>query len=276
MRIKEYKSAARTALKGKWGDAVLATLIYLVIFAVIYGPYFYESFSNPLDPANPNLAIALKIFEFSIGAFLLMVFIMYCIIIGYYNSFSKLLRDGDSKIPENMFKIGFRNYAHNVLGYFHMTLLIALWLLLLYIPGIVKAYSYAMTPYLLVDRPELSTREAIHESRRMMNGRKWQLFCLHLSFIGWMLLSILTLGIGLLWLAPYMSGAQAAFYHNILEEENAAAQAAPAASSAPRPEPVKVREFAPSNHEDYAPKAEDYAPKAEDYAPQDEAPKTDE
>lgn len=269
MKIREYKSAARTALRGNWGDAVLATLIYLVIFAVIYGPYFYANFSNPLDPANPNLAIALKIFEFSIGAFLLMVFIMYCIIIGYYNSFSKLLRDGDSKIPENMFKIGFRNYAHNVLGYFHMTLLIGLWMLLLYIPGIVKTYSYAMTPYLLVDRPELSTREAIHESRRMMNGRKWQLFCLHLSFIGWMLLSILTLGIGLLWLAPYMSGAQAAFYHNILEEENAAAKAAPAASSAPRPEPVKVREFAPSNHEDYA-------PKAEDYAPQDEAPKTDE
>ena len=269
MRIKEYKSAARTALKGKWGDSVLATLIYLVIFAVIYGPYFYANFSNPLDPANPNLAIALRLFEFSIGAFLLMVFIMYCIIIGYYNSFSKLLRDGDSKIPENIFKIGFRNYAHNVLGYFHMTILIGLWSMLLVIPGIVKTYSYAMTPYLLVDRPELSPREAIHESRRMMNGRKWQLFCLHLSFIGWALLAILTLGIGLLWLAPYMSGAQAAFYHNILEEENAAAKAAPAASSSPSPEPVKVREFAPSNHEDYA-------PKAEDYAPQDEAPKTDE
>ena len=276
MRIKDYKRTSRAALKGHWGDAVLATLIYEVILAVIYGPYYYRALTFQLNPSTPEPGIALKMFEISIGAFLLMIFVYFCVIIGYNNSFSKLLRDGDSKIPENIFKIGFRNYAHNVLGYFHMTILIGLWSMLLVIPGIVKSYSYAMTPYLLVDRPELSTREAIHESRRMMNGRKWQLFCLHLSFIGWVLIAILTLGIGLLWLAPYMSGAQAAFYHNILEEENAAAKAAPAASSAPRPEPVKVREFAPSNHEDYAPKAEDYAPKAEDYAPQDEAPKTDE
>ena len=72
-----------------------------------------------------------------------------------------------------------------------------------------------MTPYILVDRPELSVRDAIRLSGRMMSGRKLDLFCLHLSFIGWMLLCILTLGIGILFLSPYMMTAQAAFYQDV-------------------------------------------------------------
>ena len=88
-------------------------------------------------------------------------------------------------------------------------------LALLIVPGIIKAYSYAMTPYILVDRPELSVRDAIRLSGRMMSGRKLDLFCLHLSFIGWMLLCILTLGIGILFLSPYMMTAQAAFYQDV-------------------------------------------------------------
>ena len=87
----------------------------------------------------------------------------------------------------------------------------------------------------------------------MMKGRKWSLFCLELSFIGWALLCVLTLGIGNLWLAPYIYTSQASFYQNILEEDKAAAIAAEAASFA-KPEPVKLREFEASNHADYAPK----------------------
>ena len=96
-----------------------------------------------------------------------------------------------------------------------MGIFIFLWSLLLIVPGIVKAYAYAMTPYILVERPELSVNEAIGLSRRMMKGRKFDLFYLHLSFIGWALLCILTLGIGFLWLYPYMMTAQAAFYCDV-------------------------------------------------------------
>ena len=102
-----------------------------------------------------------------------------------------------------------------VLGQLLMGIFIFLWSLLLIVPGIIKAYSYAMTPYILVDRPELSVRDAIRLSGRMMSGRKLDLFCLHLSFIGWMLLCILTLGIGILFLSPYMMTAQAAFYQDV-------------------------------------------------------------
>ena len=114
-----------------------------------------------------------------------------------------------------MFTTGFSNWGHIVLGQLLMGIFIFLWRLLLIEPGIVKAYAYAMTPYILVERPELSVNEAIGLSRRMMKGRKFDLFYLHLSFIGWALLCILTLGIGFLWLYPYMMTAQAAFYCDV-------------------------------------------------------------
>ncbi len=75
-----------------------------------------------------------------------------------------------------------------------------------------------MTPYLLEDNPELKYNAAIEQSMRMMDGKKMQLFLLDLSFIGWCLLSILTLGIGLLWVQPYMLGARAAFYEDLKAE----------------------------------------------------------
>ena len=99
-----------------------------------------------------------------------------------------------------------------------VALFVFLWSLLLVIPGIVKAYSYAMTPYIIEEYPELSSTEAIHRSRMMMRGHKFDLFWLWLSFIGWMFLCILTAGIGFLWLCPYMETAQAAFYQDVKAE----------------------------------------------------------
>lgn len=90
-----------------------------------------------------------------------------------------------------------------------------LWTLLLIVPGIVKSYSYAMTPYILYDYPELSYNAAIEKSMEMMQGHKMRLFLLHLSFIGWAILSVLTCGIGFFFLLPYMYTAQGAFYEDL-------------------------------------------------------------
>ena len=90
-----------------------------------------------------------------------------------------------------------------------------LWTMLFIIPGIIKAFSYAMTPYILVEHPEMSANQAINESMRLMKGHKFDLFYLYLSFIGWGILSVLTLGIGFLWLIPYMETSQAAFYADV-------------------------------------------------------------
>lgn len=98
-------------------------------------------------------------------------------------------------------------------------LFIFLWGLLLIIPGIIAAYSYAMAPYILYENPGMPASEAISASKQMMKGNKWRLFCLNFSFIGWAILSVFTLGIGYLWLNPYMEASYAAFYEELKREQ---------------------------------------------------------
>lgn len=89
-------------------------------------------------------------------------------------------------------------------------------LAIMMLPGIIASYRYAMVPYLIAEFPELSVMDAMEESKRLMRGNKWRLFCLNFSFFGWIILVVLfTLGIGNLWLSPYIRAANAAFYLDI-------------------------------------------------------------
>ena len=97
---------------------------------------------------------------------------------------------------------------------------IFLWTLLLIIPGIIKSYSYSMAGFIMSENPEISAKEAMEMSMKMMNGNKFRLFCLRLSFVGWFILGILTLGIGFLWIIPYMNSATAAFYDDVSRNTN--------------------------------------------------------
>ena len=103
----------------------------------------------------------------------------------------------------------------NILTGFLYTLFITLWSMLFVIPGIVKSCSYAMTFYVKNDNPSLSANEAITESRRLMEGYKMQYFLLQLSFIGWMFVGTLCLGVGTFWVSAYMEAAKAAFYEEL-------------------------------------------------------------
>ena len=93
-----------------------------------------------------------------------------------------------------------------------------LWTLLLIIPGIIKSYAYSMSGFILAENSEMTAKEAMKVSEKMMAGSKWRLFCLQFRFIGWHLLCILSLGIGFLWLTPYMNESTAAFYDEISRE----------------------------------------------------------
>lgn len=110
-------------------------------------------------------------------------------------------------------------YLNSLVAHLLKLIFIFLWSLLFIIPGIIKAYSYSMTSFLLADNKEMSGQEAIEESKRIMSGNKKRLFFLDLSFIGWILLSLLTLGIGFLFLAPYVYSARTAFYLDLVKEE---------------------------------------------------------
>ncbi len=84
--------------------------------------------------------------------------------------------------------------------------------------GTYKQYSYSMSAYILYENPGMGTNNAIKESIQLMKGNKWRLFCLNISFIGWGILCLFTLGIGLLWLKPYQEASYAAFYREIKRE----------------------------------------------------------
>lgn len=109
----------------------------------------------------------------------------------------------------------FKHWKTTAAASFLQGLYVFLWSLLFIIPGIVAGYSYAMTNYILAENPELTASEAIEQSKQMMTGNRWRLFCLQFSFIGWSILCALTLGIGNLWLRPYEQAATAAFYREV-------------------------------------------------------------
>lgn len=93
-----------------------------------------------------------------------------------------------------------------------------LWSLLLIVPGIIKAYSYSMATYILAENKGKPALECIRESQELTNGHKMELFVLGLSFIGWVILGNITLGIGYIWILPYIQATFANAYKSFKPE----------------------------------------------------------
>lgn len=212
----KYKNEALAALKGRWAPSVLAVLAYMAVLAVFIAPYEIKAMQLSDDPTN--LQLAADMMKWYLVFILGCIFVSFPLLVGLVNGFKSLFTDGDDKVLSNEFKIGFGNYWHHVWGMFLNRFFVFLWSLLLFVPGIIKTLSYAMTNYILVDKPELSANEAINLSKDMMYGHKFDLFYLYLSFAGWFILCLFTLGIGFLWLYPYAQAAQVSFYLDVKED----------------------------------------------------------
>lgn len=185
----ELRAQAWGVLSGKWGMAVVATLVYGVISGVIS----FIPFVSWIATLLVSLPLAY----------------------GFTIMLLNVVRGSDVQL--DTMGEGFKDYGR-ILG----TMLLSsvyqfLWMLLLIVPGIIKGYSYALTPYLLKDHPELKFNAAIEESMRLMSGNKMRLFLLDLSFIGWFLLGLITFGIAFLWITPYWNTARAAFYEDLMK-----------------------------------------------------------
>lgn len=230
-----FKEEALSALRGNWAKGILLILLYYLLAGTVIGPSTYTSIlmqdhllstggsSNLMQMAaalqDPDfVALQTKASAANSGLTLFQVFILFPLTLGVANAFRKLLVERDDNLVINAFHTGFKPYFHKVWGMLAMYILVFLWTLLLIIPGIIKKYSYSMTPYILHEYPELGASEAIHRSRMMMRGHKFDLFWLQLSFIGWFFLCLLTAGIGFLWLVPYYQTAKAAFYEEVKSE----------------------------------------------------------
>lgn len=119
--------------------------------------------------------------------------------------FSYLVYQGERPDIGQMFTFGFDDYGRKLGGVLWTWLFEFLWTLLFVIPGIVKAIAYSMTPYLLAEYKNIPATEAIKVSMKITAGRKWDIFVMYLSFIGWYLLGCITFGLVLiLYAGPYM------------------------------------------------------------------------
>ena len=135
-----------------------------------------------------------------------------------YGQIRLFLRQARSGLPMEVTEVfqGFRDDLGGIILIGLLTTLFTLlWSLLLVIPGIVKSYSYAMSYYVKVDHPEYGWKACVDESIRLMRGHKWELFMLDLSFIGWYIVGSLCLGVGILWVTPYLAATRAQFYESI-------------------------------------------------------------
>ena len=192
-RAKELRAAAWEKKKGRWGMLALVFFIYSLIMAacaalsyVVVGAVAVLLLSGPL----------------------MLGFTMVCLAVSRRQGASL------SKLFE-----GFSRFGDSLVLFLLMDIFIFLWSLLLVIPGIIKMYSYSMSWFVLRDRPDLTGNEARKRSMYLMRGHKWRLFCLDFSFLGWYLLSALTLGILAFWVTPYHMTARAEFYQELLAEE---------------------------------------------------------
>lgn len=141
----------------------------------------------------------------------LRIFIGYSLEVGGRRYFIKSVQSQDNK---KCFRFGFdgENYGGIVKTMLLTDVFIFLWSLLLIVPGIVKSYSYRMVPYILADNPSIGVKKAIALSNEMTMGHKFNMFVLDLSFIGWYLLGILALGIGVLFVLPYDNATNTELY----------------------------------------------------------------
>lgn len=225
-RAKEFRDTAWNTLRGKYWWAVLAALIAIVLggfaaqspisfrfdhdsFQQIRYYFGDASYLKALLDSIKAILITLAGYAFVTSVALFIV--GSAIELGYDLFNLSLYQSAGQPKIETIFS-RFTYFGNALMLRFLMFLKTLLWSLLLIVPGIVAAYRYALAPYLMAERPELTPTEAIEQSKQLMLGHKGRLFCLHLSFIGWYLLSAFTGGIGWFFLAPYVKAATTAFY----------------------------------------------------------------
>lgn len=215
----DFKKEALAALKGRWGTAVLAGFLATLLGAITNAgaDFEWEERINNVYIDRPEIVFLIVLAALvAVCAFLVLGSVVG---VGYARFQLNLTDRNWTPTVGTLFSC-FDNWKTTLATRLLKGLYVSLWTLLLIVPGIIASYSYSMTDYLLAEHPEMTAREAIRRSKEMMKGNRGRLFCLQISFIGWGILSALTLGIGNLWLTPYRQAAQAAFYLDLVKAEN--------------------------------------------------------
>lgn len=139
------------------------------------------------------------------------------ILVGAAYMMLRTLREDNSSNLEYLFK-EFDDFGRTLGVHLLSMIKIFLWSLLFVIPGIVRSYSLSQVYFITKENPDLSVTEIQQRSTEMMRGHKFRLFKLHFSFIGWVILCILTFGIGSIFLLPYVKTAEGVFYEELINQ----------------------------------------------------------
>ena len=211
-KAKFFRDAAWAQLKGNWGHAVLFTLVFFLISAASGTFGVISELISAGVISEVVYSLWLELFEY--------LFVAYPLSYGLSVSFLGYVRTGNDLTIGGMFDAFKANSNYGrVIGIGILVGTIGLLgFILLIVPGVIFAIAVSMSFYILKDNPELGVIDVIKRSIQMMKGHKMEYFCLGLSFIGWIILGILTLGIGSLWINPYIYTANAHFYEYVKED----------------------------------------------------------
>lgn len=194
-----YKNRALASLEGKWTNGVVATLIVFIISGGVS-----TIVTAPMGEA--------------MGVGVSSIWSLLCLPLswGFTVYFLNLIRNLDINY-ERLFD-GYKDFVRIFLAQFLVGLCVFIGTLLFIVPGVIVALMLSQTGFILKDNPQMSATDAMKLSKQMMDGHKSELFMLLLSFIGWLLLAMLTLGLGLLLLAPYYYSTLAHYYEDLKAE----------------------------------------------------------
>ena len=212
---KELKDNAKQSLRGNWGWAIIVFLITAIIVGIFTGAGHW------LDETYINYDGTNIFYQFAspIGSILLWI--------GSFIGLSRniaFLELRDDQKEEKPYMAAFSVFTENRFGpelinFVLVSIFTFLWTWLLIIPGIIKAYSYSMTPYIVKDMvasdKQVGATDGVNASKELMKGHKMNLFIFDLSFLGWNILAAITCGLGYLWVTPYYQTAKANFYRHI-------------------------------------------------------------
>ena len=199
--ISNYKDMAIASLQDKWMDAAIVSLIYFVISEGI------------------NFAVSSFMTQ-ETGFVFQLIWLLACAPLtwGFGVMFLDFIRGGELKVGK-LFD-GYKDCIRIGIAFFLYFLVVLVGVIFFIVPGIIFAMMFAQVPYILRDDENIGVIDALKKSANMMKGHKMQLFLLYLSFIGWAILAILTLGIGYLFLFPYMYTTVAHYYEDLKLESN--------------------------------------------------------
>ena len=199
--ISSYKNRAIASLKDKWMDAAIVALVYFVI-------------SEGIDFAVSSFLATETGFVFQL------IWLLACAPLtwAFGVMFLDFIRGNELKVGK-LFD-GYKDCIRIGIAFFLYFLVVLVGVIFFIVPGIIFAMMFAQVPYILRDDENIGVIDALKKSANMMKGHKIQLFLLYLSFIGWAILAILTLGIGYLFLFPYMYTTVAHYYEDLKSESN--------------------------------------------------------